>query len=178
MIRLLRGSIAPIDTSGVSNIATNLGGAVKIAALPYLTGNAEFGVLARGEMGPGPGVVGVRGLLMLNRPLAPIEDPEPETEVAREGRLGGVPTDEVERAKVEVVRLRKADEGWRPVADSGVFGLEPVVASKFASGLSSPSVHCKCKMMDLVAHYHVTPINTCIQGNSQRGTHSHLRAFR
>ena len=109
MIRLFRGSIAPIDTSGVSNIATNLGGAVKIAALPYLTENTELGVLTRGEIGPG--VVGVRGLLMLNRLLAPIENPEPETEVAREGRLGGVPTDEVERAKVEIVRLRKADEG-------------------------------------------------------------------
>lgn len=159
MIRLFKGSIAPIDTSGVSNIATNLGGAVKIAALPYLTAKAEFGVPARGEIGPG--VVGVRGLLMLNRPLVTIEEPEPDTEVAREGRLGGVPTDEVERARVEVVRLRRADGGWRPLAESGVLGLEAVRFSKFASGLSSPSVHCKCKIMDLVAHYNTISINAC-----------------
>lgn len=164
MIRLFRGSIAPIDTSGVSSIATNLGGAVKIAALPYLTGKTELGVPTRGDMGPG--VVGVRGLLMLNRSLAPIEDLEPETEVTREGRLGGVPTDEVERARIEVVRLRKTDEGWRPLAESGVLGLEPIITSNFDSGLSSPSVHCKCKMMDLVAHYTVARINTCVQDGS------------
>jgi hypothetical protein len=53
--RFFRGSTAPIDTSGVSTIATSFGGAVRIAARPKCAANpfALF-VLSRGDKGPAP----------------------------------------------------------------------------------------------------------------------------
>ena len=80
--RLFKGSTAPIDTSGVSTSTTNFSGAVNIAALPYLTENAELGVPERGDWGSG--VVGVCGLLKLNRPMVAIEDAGPGTDVVSE----------------------------------------------------------------------------------------------
>lgn len=57
---LFRGSTDPTAISGVSTTATNFGGAVKTAALPNLTGNADgtedTGVPMRGE-----GLTGVVG---------------------------------------------------------------------------------------------------------------------
>lgn len=134
--RLFKGSTAPIATSGVSTMATNLGGAVRMVARPYRIGN-ETGVPI-GDIG----VVGVRGLVMLRRPLE-----LPEIDVANDGRRGGVGAADVERVRLDTVRVRNR-EVCRPAVDgvSGLFG------SPFAAGLASPSVHCKCKMIDLVAH--------------------------
>jgi len=83
---------------------------------------------------------------MLTRPLELV----PDTDAASDGRrTGGVGPEDVERARVDTVRVRKRG-GWI-VADCGVSGL---VGSMLAAGLASPSVHCKCKIIDLVAHYH------------------------
>ena len=65
---LFLGSTAPIATSGVSTIATNLGGAVKIVARPYRIGNPpEVGAEVILLLGDGlRGVVGVRDPETLN----------------------------------------------------------------------------------------------------------------
>lgn len=49
------------------------------------------------------GVVGVRGAPRLKRPL----ELSPETDVARDGRRGGVATDDVDRARLETGRVRE-----------------------------------------------------------------------
>jgi hypothetical protein len=87
-------------------------------------------------------VVGVRGVVMLKRPLELVA----ETGVASDCRLDGDATEDVERVRLDIVRVRKGD--CRP-ADDGVLGL---VGSPLTGGLASPSVHCRCKMTDLVAH--------------------------
>ena len=80
---------------------------------------------------------------MLNRPF----ELGPETDIAREGRREGTAED-VERVRLDTVRVRK--RGGCRSAESGVLGL---VGSPFTVGLASPSVHCRCKMTDLVAHW-------------------------
>jgi hypothetical protein len=60
---LFLGSTAPTATSGVSTIATNLGGAVKIVARPYRIGNppeVRAGVLL--VLFPDEGLMGVVGV--------------------------------------------------------------------------------------------------------------------
>ena len=57
---LFLGSTAPTATSGVSTIATNLGGAVKIVARPYRIGNPPE--LRAGLPFPGEGLMGVVGV--------------------------------------------------------------------------------------------------------------------
>jgi hypothetical protein len=65
---LFLGSTAPTATSGVSTIAINLGGAVKIVARPYRIGNPpEVGAEVILLLGDGlRGVVGVRNPETLN----------------------------------------------------------------------------------------------------------------
>ena len=95
-------------------------------------------------------MVGVRGLVILKRPLEPV----PETDVASEVRREGAAED-VERARPDIVRVRNSG---CTLGDSGVLGL---VGSPFTTGFVSPSVHCKCKMADLVAHWQTTSVNIC-----------------
>jgi len=95
-------------------------------------------------------VVGVRGLVILKRPLALV----PETDVASEVRREGAAED-VERARPDMVRARNSGCA---LGDNGTFGL---VGSPFTTGFASPSVHCKCKMADLVAHWRTISVNIC-----------------
>lgn len=93
-------------------------------------------------------MVGVRGLVILKRPF----ELAPETDVASEVRREGAAED-VERARPDIVRVRNSG---CTLGDSGVLGL---VGSPLTAGLVSPSVHCKCKMADLVAHWQTTSVN-------------------
>jgi hypothetical protein len=131
--RLFLGSTAPTTTSGVSTTATNLGGAVRMAARPYLTANV--GVPGRGERDEGLGgipVGGVREVDMLNRPWPWLT---PDGDIFNEGRRCRDDTDEVERARVETVRKRGKETGV-----SGALGSKKLVDGGEA-GFSSPSVH-------------------------------------
>jgi hypothetical protein len=93
-------------------------------------------------------VVGVRGVMILKRPLEPAAETDVASEdAASEDRREGVATEDVERVRLDIVRVRKRGD-CRPT-DDGVLGL---VGSPVTAGLASPSVHCKCKITDLVAH--------------------------
>jgi hypothetical protein len=94
-------------------------------------------------------VVGVRGLERLIRPLGIAL--EVESDNAIDDRRGGTGTDDVERARLEEAVRVRGTGGWRPV-DNGVLGL---VGSPFVSGFASPTVHCRCNITDLVAHYNI-----------------------
>ena len=85
----------------------------------------------------------VRGAERLERPF--VTALEVESDSASEARRGGAGTDDVERARLETVRMRGAG-GCRLAADSGVLGLD-------GSAFASPSVHCRCNITDFVAHY-------------------------
>jgi hypothetical protein len=95
-------------------------------------------------------VVGVRGLVILKRPLELV----PEINVASEVRHEGSATD-VECTRPDIVRGRNS--GYT-LGDSGMLGL---VASPFTTGFVSPSVHCKCKKADFAAHWQTTSVNIC-----------------
>ena len=92
----------------------------------------------------------VRGLVILKCPL----ELEPEIDVANDVRREGAAED-IERVRPDTVRVRNSGG---TLGDSGVLGL---VASPFTIGFVSPSVHCKCKMADLVAHWQTTSVNVC-----------------
>jgi hypothetical protein len=146
----LSGSTAPTATSGVSTIATNFGGAVKIAACPNRIANV--GPLADAGVPPsdsrGAGLVGVRGVIGLARLnlLLKCDDEEPvDGGPPREGRRKGVDVEAEERARTGLVRFRGPGEN-----DEVLASTESRRASDCFS--SVPSVHCKCKMTDLVAH--------------------------
>jgi hypothetical protein len=89
-------------------------------------------------------VPGVRGVVILKRPLELV----PAAGVTSDCRRAGVATEDVERVRLDIVRVRTTGGGG--AADSSVLGL---VDSPATVGLASPSVHCKCKITDLVAHF-------------------------
>lgn len=116
--RRFLGSTAPTATSGVSTIATNLGGAVNSAARPYL------GVEDPGMVG-GTGLIGVVGVrllltlalvLTLRRPLLVVGEG-----AMRDTRLvGGGAIEAVERLSIDVVRGREGtDTGTLGPGESG-----------------------------------------------------------
>ena len=110
---------------------------------------AGIGAVELEALGAGDAdAVGVRGLVILKRPLALV----PETDVASVVRREGAAED-VERAKPDIVRARNSGCA---LGDNGVLGL---VSSPCTTGFASPSVHCKCKMADLVAHWQTISVN-------------------
>lgn len=68
-------------------------------------------------------------------------------------RARGTGTEDVERAKLEeAVRVRGTGAG----DDDDALR---VVRTPFVSCFASPSVHCKCNITDLVAHYQFVDVN-------------------
>lgn len=146
--RRLRGSTAPTATSGVSTTPTSFGGAVSTAARPK----------CMGEPGPADGLTGAMGVegwerFKDSRPFVPPVDVNELWDRARELRRPGV-TNEVARESDDTVRGAGLGVNPReecPVAPCGVRSKGPLLLP-FCFPPSS-SVHCRCKMMDFVAHY-------------------------
>ena len=163
--RRLSGSTAPTATSGVTTMLTSFGGAVKIVARPKRTGN-DTGVEPRGDAGiPGVLARGLQGLIPLT--LRRAFDIGPW--LVAKGLVGELlellrmdwrraldtadeverpSADDVERLSVESVRGRSALGGGD--RDAGEVEVPGALCS--AACFSSPSCHCKCMMIDLVAH--------------------------
>jgi hypothetical protein len=127
------------------------------------------GVPVRGEGLIRPGVVGVRGPLILRRPLA--MDDEDDGAI-REGRRCGVEIDDVERASDDTVRVRGSWLMELP-AETGDWAVRAGAA--MGTGLSSPSCHCKCRMTDFVAHWGRHHYDGKVINES--GIYRHLSAF-
>jgi len=104
--RRFNGSTAPTATSGVSTIAINLGGAVRMAACPNLTANVGVPFL-------GEALIPVLLLTLVFKLMRPLRENEGGggvlIEWARELLLPGVEMDEVEKPIDEPVRLRVAE---------------------------------------------------------------------
>lgn len=111
---------------------------MRIAARPKRIGNSgpDSGVPVLGNGLIIPGVVGVRGLLRLSRPL--VRDPDEGAGVMSEGRRWGVEKDDVERASEEMVRVRGG--GW-VVTGLAEIGDWTVVDAMTGVGWFSPSCH-------------------------------------
>lgn len=117
---------------------------MRIAARPKRIPNAEVGVSVRDTGLSGPAVVDVR------EKDARLFPAEPRVEVFSDA-LRGVLIDDVDRAKVEVVRGRVAEVGAvSPLGVAGELGSGTVGGG---TGISSPSVHCRCRITDFVAHF-------------------------
>lgn len=102
---------------------------MRIAARPYRMANVvELGVPVRGE-----GLVGVRGELMLNRPLLAVEAPETDVDRAREDLRCGVDSEDEERAREEASRDR--------LVEVALFTAGSNVLLAVAGFASSPSCH-------------------------------------
>lgn len=117
-----------------------------MAARPKRIGNGDAkGVPTRGE--GLMGVIGVRGVTMLNRPF--VTDDPPLDGVIRDDRRCGVESEEVERVRDEIVRVR---------GGSGLILLwlvetgDCAVKAGAMMGSVPPSCHCKWMITDLVAH--------------------------
>lgn len=164
------GSTAPTATSGVSTTATNFGGAVNTAALPYLTENGEPGrgvsVLDMGdgltdEPNPELKLVLMPAPILSERRLLAADVPNGlrmAGDAAAESVLRREVTEDVERERVSVIPGRRA---VGLMLTGGVGDLDLAVdaprsgkAGAFAvDGSLSSSVHFRCRMMDFVAHY-------------------------
>lgn len=166
--RRFKGSTAPTATSGVSTMATSLGGAVRIAARRRTGALPGAGVPLRGDGLRGvKGVVGVRATLTLS--LADLLRGFPLVLVARDTRRWGVATLLVERPRTEPVRVRRGP--WLAVRDMG----ELAVRGPPVTGADSPSCHWKCNITDLVAHWRmVVSVENC---NFCGVTYRHLCSF-
>ena len=77
-----------------------------------------------------------------------------DVELARDCLRCGVDSEEADRDREETVRGRASALGLRALGVRGVVGLcESGDAREAAvAGVSSSSVHCRCKMTDFVAH--------------------------
>lgn len=144
--RRFLGSTAPTATSGVSTTATSFGGAVRMAAWPKRTAKMGAGVPIR-ERGV-RGLVGVTG--SEGRPfagVAAVDRLERFKDVLR-----GPLREEVDLAK-GFGRPFRAEAG--EVSPLGLAGVSTEVGLvTVASAFVSPSVHCKCRITDFVAHWH------------------------
>lgn len=147
------GSTAPTATSGVSTTPTSFGGAVSTAARPKNSG----------VPGPGDGLTGVMGVVGLarfsdSRPFAPlVEAPAELYEFAIELRRPGVAydVDRVSEARDMDDTVRGAGAGLSPGV-CGVIGRAMCCGLRrlpLVPGCLSSSVHWRCRIMDLVAHY-------------------------
>ncbi len=123
-------------------------------------GIEETGVAVRGEPTIEIGVIGPLEMFSDNRDFP--------TLLARlvglldalsEPRLCGVEREDVEREREEMVRRRGPTllVGLSAPGVSGVVGLGEVDVVRDAAvpGVSSSSVHCKCRMTDFVAHWSI-----------------------
>jgi hypothetical protein len=115
------------------------------------------------------GVVGVRALVFVKDP------PDPDTVLTfSDWRRGVLAPVERENDSDEVVRVRVGTVGVSPRVTGGASSEGE--AWKACESGALDSVHCRCKMTDLVAHFH-KPVNATVL-TPWECTHRHLCPMR